>query len=64
MVWRKLIKAKGPAVAKGDEEKKKGLELFRRKPPTPQMLRAFGRFNKNTFLEKLKVENSTIKKAC
>lgn len=52
------MKAKGPAAAKDEGEKKKGLELFRPKPPTPQMLRAFGRFNKKTFMEKLKVENS------
>lgn len=58
MAWRKLLKAKGPAAAKDEGEKKKGLELFTPKPPTPQMLRAFGRFNKKTFLEKLKVGNS------
>lgn len=51
------MKAKGPAAAKADEEKKKGLELFRPKPPTPQMLRAFGRFNKKAFMDKLKVKN-------
>ncbi|KAF5888168.1 cyclic nucleotide-gated cation channel beta-3-like, partial [Clarias magur] len=51
---RKLIKAKGPAAAKTEEEKKKGLELFGPKPPTPKMLQAFGRFTKKGFLEKLK----------
>lgn len=59
MLCRKLMKAKGPAAAKTDEEKKKGLELFRPKPPTPQMLRAFGRFNKNGFMDKLKVKEIT-----
>ncbi|TSK34877.1 Cyclic nucleotide-gated cation channel beta-3 [Bagarius yarrelli] len=54
---RKLIKAKDPAAPKKDEEKKKGLELFQAKPPTPQLLRAFGRFNKKTFMEKLKISN-------
>uniref|UniRef100_A0A8C6PXC1 Cyclic nucleotide gated channel subunit beta 3, tandem duplicate 2 n=1 Tax=Nothobranchius furzeri TaxID=105023 RepID=A0A8C6PXC1_NOTFU len=52
---RKLMKAKGPAAAKVEEEKKKGLALFGPKPPTPKFLRAFGGpFNKK-FIEKLKV---------
>uniref|UniRef100_A0AAR2JT35 Cyclic nucleotide-binding domain-containing protein n=1 Tax=Pygocentrus nattereri TaxID=42514 RepID=A0AAR2JT35_PYGNA len=34
---RKLMKAKGPAAAKTDEEKKKGLALFGNKPPTPKL---------------------------
>ncbi|XP_061877669.1 cyclic nucleotide-gated cation channel beta-3-like isoform X2 [Entelurus aequoreus] len=50
---RKLMKAKGPAAAKAEEEKKKGLTLFGPKPPTPKLLRAFGGFNRKT-LEKLK----------
>uniref|UniRef100_A0A8C6PYY8 Cyclic nucleotide gated channel subunit beta 3, tandem duplicate 2 n=1 Tax=Nothobranchius furzeri TaxID=105023 RepID=A0A8C6PYY8_NOTFU len=51
---RKLMKAKGPAAAKVEEEKKKGLALFGPKPPTPKFLRAFGGpFNKK-FIEKLK----------
>uniref|UniRef100_A0AAR2J884 Cyclic nucleotide-binding domain-containing protein n=1 Tax=Pygocentrus nattereri TaxID=42514 RepID=A0AAR2J884_PYGNA len=49
---RKLMKAKGPAAAKTDEEKKKGLALFGNKPPTPKLLRAFG---KGGLLDKLKV---------
>uniref|UniRef100_A0A8P4GAG9 Cyclic nucleotide-binding domain-containing protein n=1 Tax=Dicentrarchus labrax TaxID=13489 RepID=A0A8P4GAG9_DICLA len=36
---KKLMKAKGPAAAKVDEEKKKGLTLFGPKPPTPKLLR-------------------------
>ncbi|KAM9839659.1 cyclic nucleotide-gated channel beta-3-like [Aulostomus maculatus] len=36
---RKLMKAKGPAAAKAQEEKKKGLALFGPKPPTPKLLR-------------------------
>lgn len=59
MVCRKLMKAKGPAAAKAEGEKKKGIELFGPKPPTPKMLRAFGRFNKKAFIDKLKVANST-----
>uniref|UniRef100_A0A3Q0T187 Cyclic nucleotide gated channel subunit beta 3, tandem duplicate 2 n=1 Tax=Amphilophus citrinellus TaxID=61819 RepID=A0A3Q0T187_AMPCI len=35
---RKLMKAKGPAAAKVEEEKKKGLALFGHKPPTPKLL--------------------------
>ncbi|XP_061778279.1 cyclic nucleotide-gated cation channel beta-3-like [Nerophis ophidion] len=51
---RKLMKAKGPAAAKAEEEKKKGLALFGPKPPTPKLLRAFGGgFNRKT-LDKLK----------
>ncbi|XP_060725216.1 cyclic nucleotide-gated cation channel beta-3 [Tachysurus vachellii] len=55
---RKLMKAKGPATAKDEGEKRKGLELFRPKAPTPKMLRAFGRFNKKTFMEKLKISTA------
>uniref|UniRef100_A0A3B4CWE9 Cyclic nucleotide-binding domain-containing protein n=1 Tax=Pygocentrus nattereri TaxID=42514 RepID=A0A3B4CWE9_PYGNA len=54
---RKLMKAKGPAAAKADEEKKKGLALFGPKPPTPKLLRAFGGFQKKGFMDKLKVGN-------
>ncbi|XP_069554211.1 cyclic nucleotide-gated channel beta-3 [Brachyistius frenatus] len=39
---KKLVKAKGAASAKTNEEKHKGLALFGRKPPTPKLLRAFG----------------------
>uniref|UniRef100_A0AAQ4Q793 Cyclic nucleotide-binding domain-containing protein n=1 Tax=Gasterosteus aculeatus aculeatus TaxID=481459 RepID=A0AAQ4Q793_GASAC len=49
---RKLMKAKGPAAAKAEVEKQKGLVLFGPKPPTPKMLRAFGGKN---FLAKIKV---------
>ncbi|TNN72228.1 Cyclic nucleotide-gated cation channel beta-3 [Liparis tanakae] len=49
---KKLMKAKGPAAAKVEEEKKKGLALFGPKPPTPKLLRAFGgNFN---ILKKMK----------
>ncbi|KAK2870276.1 hypothetical protein Q8A67_024668 [Cirrhinus molitorella] len=54
---RKLMKAKGKAAPVKDEgEKKKGLEMFGRKPPTPKMLRAFGGFGKGGLLEKLKAQ--------
>ncbi|CAL8311770.1 unnamed protein product [Merluccius merluccius] len=48
---KKLMKAKGPAAAKADEDKKKGASLFGPRPPTPKLLRAFG---KRGLLEKLK----------
>lgn len=53
------MKAKGPAAAKAEEEKKKGLALFGQKPPTPKFLRAFGggTLMKKGFLDKLKVCN-------
>ncbi|GLD55073.1 cyclic nucleotide-gated cation channel beta-3-like protein [Lates japonicus] len=51
---RKLIKAKGPAAAKTNEEKQKGLTLFGQKPPTPKMLKAFGNFRKGALMDKLK----------
>lgn len=51
------MKAKGPAAAKVEEEKKKGLALFGPKPPTPKLLRAFGGKN---FLEKLRVDILTV----
>ncbi|XP_068566197.1 cyclic nucleotide-gated channel beta-3 [Cebidichthys violaceus] len=51
---RKLMKAKGPAAAKAEVEKKKGLALFGPKPPTPKLLRAFGgNINKN-FMDKMR----------
>ncbi|XP_048867226.1 cyclic nucleotide-gated cation channel beta-3-like isoform X2 [Brienomyrus brachyistius] len=50
---RKLIKAKGPVPA-GPVERRRGLDLFREKPPTPKLLRAFGDFRKGGFLEKIK----------
>lgn len=52
-LYRKLIKAKGPAAAKTTEEKQKGLTLFGQKPPTPKMLKAFGNFG--GLMDKLKV---------
>uniref|UniRef100_A0A4W6C686 Cyclic nucleotide gated channel subunit beta 3, tandem duplicate 1 n=1 Tax=Lates calcarifer TaxID=8187 RepID=A0A4W6C686_LATCA len=54
---RKLIKAKGPAAAKTNEEKQKGLTLFGQKPPTPKMLKAFGNFRKGGLMDKLKVKS-------
>ncbi|XP_070709434.1 cyclic nucleotide-gated channel beta-3-like [Pempheris klunzingeri] len=55
---RKLIKAKGPAAAKTNEEKQKGMTLFGQKPPTPKLAKAFDAFRKGGFLEKLKVKSS------
>ncbi|XP_035981212.1 cyclic nucleotide-gated cation channel beta-3 isoform X2 [Fundulus heteroclitus] len=56
---RKLMKAKGPAAAKVEEEKKKGLALFGPKPPTPKLLRAFGgNFNKMMFSQMKKQEGN------
>ncbi|KAL1006717.1 hypothetical protein UPYG_G00075850 [Umbra pygmaea] len=51
---RKLMKAKGPAGANIERDKKKGMMLFGPKPPTPKMARMFGGFGKGGFLEKLK----------
>ncbi|KAM8881638.1 cyclic nucleotide-gated channel beta-3-like [Synchiropus picturatus] len=51
---RKLMKAKGPAAAKAEEEKKKGLALFGPKPATPKLLRAFGGTLNKKMIEKLK----------
>ena len=58
LVCRKLMKAKGPAGAKADEDKKKAVTLFGPKPPTPKFLRAFGNVGKGGWLEKLKVRNA------
>lgn len=53
------MKAKGPAAAKVEEEKKKGLALFAPRPPTPKLLRAFGgNINKN-IIDKVKVTTFT-----
>lgn len=58
------MKAKGPAAAKAEEEKKKGLALFGPKPPTPKLLRAFGgNLNKN-LIDKLKVTALTFLSIC
>lgn len=57
--FRKLMKAKGPAAAKVEEEKKKGLALFGPKPPTPKLLRAFGGNINKTIVEKMKVTTLT-----
>lgn len=54
-VRRKLMKAKGPAAAKVEEGKKKGLALFGPKPATPKLIRAVGGGTTKTFIEKLKV---------
>ncbi|XP_028825953.1 cyclic nucleotide-gated cation channel beta-3-like isoform X1 [Denticeps clupeoides] len=58
---KKLMKAKGPAAAKVEEEKKKGLTMFGPKPPTPKMLRAFGGFGKGGLLDKLKAATREAK---
>uniref|UniRef100_A0A8D0A9M5 Cyclic nucleotide gated channel subunit beta 3, tandem duplicate 2 n=1 Tax=Sander lucioperca TaxID=283035 RepID=A0A8D0A9M5_SANLU len=55
---RKLMKAKAPAAANAEVEKKKGLVLFGPKPPTPKLLRAFG--GNTNFLEKLRVTTLTF----
>uniref|UniRef100_A0A3B3H2T4 Cyclic nucleotide gated channel subunit beta 3, tandem duplicate 2 n=1 Tax=Oryzias latipes TaxID=8090 RepID=A0A3B3H2T4_ORYLA len=52
---RKLMKAKGPAAAKAEEDKKKGLALFGEKPQTPKFLRAFGGTINKTLIDKVKV---------
>lgn len=49
------MKAKGKGPVPDEKEKKKGLDLFGPKPPTPKMLRAFGGFGKGGLLAKLKV---------
>uniref|UniRef100_A0A673CM68 Cyclic nucleotide gated channel subunit beta 3, tandem duplicate 1 n=1 Tax=Sphaeramia orbicularis TaxID=375764 RepID=A0A673CM68_9TELE len=54
---RKLIKAKGPAAAKTNEEKVKGLALFGQKPPTPKLLKAFGNLRKGAVKDKAKVRH-------
>uniref|UniRef100_A0A4W4F983 Cyclic nucleotide-binding domain-containing protein n=1 Tax=Electrophorus electricus TaxID=8005 RepID=A0A4W4F983_ELEEL len=57
---RTLMKAKDSAAVGTEEQRKKGLELFGGKPATPKMLRAFGKFNKKGFLEKLKVRTQFL----
>uniref|UniRef100_A0A8D3DER3 Cyclic nucleotide-binding domain-containing protein n=1 Tax=Scophthalmus maximus TaxID=52904 RepID=A0A8D3DER3_SCOMX len=52
---RKLMKAKGPAAAKAEEDKKKGLALFGPKPATPKLLRAFGGNLNKKLIERMKV---------
>lgn len=49
------MKAKGPAAAKAEQEKKKGLALFGPKPSTPKLLRAVGGNINRTIIDKLKV---------
>lgn len=49
------MKAKGPAAAKAEEEKKKGLALFGPKPPTPKLLRAVGGTINRKIIDKLTV---------
>lgn len=58
------MKAKGPAAAKAEEGKKKGLALFGPKPPTPKLLRAFGGNINRNLLEKLKVTALTFLSTC
>lgn len=53
------MKAKGPAAAKVEEEKKKGLTLFGPKPPTPKLLRAMGGTINKNFIERMKVTTYT-----
>lgn len=63
-VCRKLMKAKGPAAAKVEEEKKKGLALFGPKPPTPKFLRAFGGTINRNLIDKMKVTALTFLSTC
>ncbi|XP_065114607.1 cyclic nucleotide-gated channel beta-3 isoform X2 [Paramisgurnus dabryanus] len=58
---RKLMKAKGKAVPE-DKERKRGLDLFGPKPPTPKLLRAFGGFGKGGLLEKLRAQAAAEKR--
>lgn len=58
------MKAKGPAAAKVEEEKKKGLALFGPKPPTPKLLRAVGGNMNRTFIDKVKVTTLTFLSVC
>ncbi|XP_020786417.1 cyclic nucleotide-gated cation channel beta-3-like [Boleophthalmus pectinirostris] len=53
---RKLMKSKGPAAAKAEEEKKKGLALFGPKPATPKLLRAIGGTINKSIIDKLKTK--------
>nr|XP_019942828.1 PREDICTED: cyclic nucleotide-gated cation channel beta-3-like [Paralichthys olivaceus] len=55
---RQLLKAKGPAAAKTNEEKQKGLTLFGTKPQTPKLIKAFADMRKGGFLDKLKVNSA------
>uniref|UniRef100_A0A671UMB5 Cyclic nucleotide gated channel subunit beta 3, tandem duplicate 2 n=1 Tax=Sparus aurata TaxID=8175 RepID=A0A671UMB5_SPAAU len=61
---RKLMKAKGPAAAKVEEERKKGLALFGPKPPTPKLLRAFGGTINRGLIDKMKVTTLTLLSPC
>lgn len=49
------MKAKGPAAAKVEEDKKKGLVLFGPKPQTPKLLRALGGTINKKIINKMKV---------
>lgn len=55
------MKAKGPAAAKVEEEKKKGLALFGPKPPTPKLLRAFGGTINKNFIDRVKVTHARFR---
>ncbi|KAJ8376924.1 hypothetical protein SKAU_G00075040 [Synaphobranchus kaupii] len=59
---RQLMKAKGPAAAAQAADKKGGLSLFTPRPPTPKMLKPFGRFNKTNFMDKLKASSAKDQK--
>uniref|UniRef100_A0A4W6BZH4 Cyclic nucleotide gated channel subunit beta 3, tandem duplicate 2 n=1 Tax=Lates calcarifer TaxID=8187 RepID=A0A4W6BZH4_LATCA len=50
-----LMKAKGPAAAKAEEDKKKGLALFGPRPGTPKLLRAVGGTINKGIIDRLKV---------
>lgn len=58
------MKAKGPAAAKVEEEKRKGLALFAPKPPTPKLLRAVGGNINKTFIDKMKVPRLMLLPPC
>lgn len=58
------MKSKGPAAAKAEEDKKKGLALFGPKPPTPKLLRAIGGNVNRNIIEKMKVTTFTFQSLC
>ncbi len=58
------MRAKGPAAAKAEEDRKKGLALFGPKPPTPKLLRAVGGNINRAIINKMKVTTCTYLFIC
>lgn len=58
------MKAKGPAAAKVEQEKQKGLALFGPKPPTPKLLRAVGGNINRNLINKIKVTTRIFLPPC